>query len=240
LLRVAAAAILVIAFIFGARNFTGWKYITYATADEPGQVWLPDSTHVNLNVHSKIKYPRKFGKKNRLIQFEGEAFFEVKHDKLRPFNIHAGEVGIEVLGTSFDLRAYKGQSSIEVVVNTGKVSMGSWSDETKHIVLEPGNKGTYLSSKATFLKTINTDLNFLAWKTGKLVFVDEELEHIVEVINQTYHCNIVIKSSGLEKCRLTTTFDQMSLDSVINVLKSTLNLEISRKGDTIIISGETC
>jgi len=79
--RVAAVAIIIIALSMGGLYITKWNYLSYSTADASKEVWLPDSTHVFLNVHSKIRYPKKFGRNNRLVRFDGEAFFEVTPDK---------------------------------------------------------------------------------------------------------------------------------------------------------------
>lgn len=240
LYRYAAAAVVLIAIFTGGMYISKRNYIIFETAGSLGDVWLPDSTHVHLNIHSKIRYPREFKNQKRVVKFEGEAFFEVQPDKLRPFRIRVGEIGVEVLGTSFDVLAYKDRPAVEVVVQTGKVAMGNWSGEAPEIVLEAGSKGSFDSRAKSFSKSLNTNLNYNAWSTGKLVFVDEEFENIIQTVNQVYHCNIIIQDTSLQKCRLTTTFDNLPLEAVLNILTSTLNVEFKREGEKLFVTGRGC
>ena len=240
LTRIAAAAILVLAVIIGAIFLPGLTQKKYITNLERGQILLPDSTSVTLNAKSEIRYPRKFSKNTRRVTFRGEAFFEVKPDKNQPFIIKTKEVEIEVLGTSFNVNSYENRPNIDVVVNTGKVAVSSNMDENITIILQAGDRGTYVKMEGGFTSLLNTDINYLAWKTRKLVFVNEEFGQIIKKVEEVYNRKILVENSDLLTCRVTSTFDQLSFEAVIKILETTLNLSIVEKDSVTIISGEGC
>ena len=113
---------------------------------------LPDGTLVTLNSDTKVFYPKKFGRKTREISIEGEAFFEVKPNKNKPFIIHAGKAQIKVVGTSFSVSAYPETKLVEVIVQTGKVQVMNKMAETlqtEELILAPGDKGTLVYESKT-------------------------------------------------------------------------------------------
>ena len=238
--KIAAAAVVVLAVIFGVRYISGKSYSTYSTTFESGKLVLPDSSVVTLNGYSEIKYPRKFSKKNRSVMLNGEAYFEIKPVKEKLFTVESGDVNIVVLGTSFNVNAYEENEEVEVVVNSGRVAMSIDLYQSNMILLESGNKGAFSKQDGKLSKTLNTDINYLAWKTRKLIFVNEEFGQIIETINKVYQSKISIKNKDLIDCRVTSTFDQLSLDAVLKILESTLDLEVVKTDSLIIITGEGC
>jgi len=237
---VAAAAIVFLVVLFGPKLIRSLNSIEFSTGALAEQIFLPDSSKILLNAYSSIVYPKKFSKSERKISFKGEAYFEVAYDSEKPFSINTNEVLIEVLGTSFNLNAYKHMESLEVVVNTGKVALSSLQNESERVILEAGNKGTYSKNDGKLSSSLNTDINFLAWKTRKLVFVNEEFGNIIHTLGNVYYKEMVILNEDLIPCRVTSTFDQLPFDAVLRILEATLGLEVEEKESVIYIDGPGC
>jgi len=211
-----------------------------ASNTEIRQLVLPDGSEVTLNINSKIKYPTTFDKKERKVYIEGEAFFDVTKNPDVPFMISTDQAVIEVLGTSFNVSAYNSNEEVEVVVTEGTVALSSLADPNNRIILNSGVKGIYNHSNNYLLKKTNSDINFLAWKTGKIVFENDSLTKVLNTIGRIYNKRIILDNKDLGQCTLTVTFEKQSLESVLNVIESTLNLELRAEDKTITVTGDGC
>ena len=134
------------------------------------------------------------------------------------------------------MNAYRDSDLIQVVVNAGQVALTKEGEMLERIILKPGNKGTYSKSDQTLNLTVNQDTNYLSWKTKQFVFEDRLLEEVIETINKAYHTNILIIGDSLKQSRITTSFNNQSIDAILNVLKATLDIEIKSKEEKIELS----
>lgn len=200
---------------------------------------LPDGSTISLNSNSKLTYPKKFNKSQRKVKLTGEAFFEVSHNPEQPFIIEAGNVLIEDVGTSFYVRYIADENKTEVVVKTGKVAVYKSNNPEQKTFLEPGEHGIFGSTKTDVVKLPETNENYIAWKTHKLNFENENLQNVIKVLERTYNKKIIY-SPSIANCKLTVSFNEQSLNAVLNVLKATLNLNIVQKQNYIEISGTGC
>lgn len=203
---------------------------------------LPDGTLVTLNSDTKVFYPKKFGRKTREISIEGEAFFEVKPNKNKPFIIHAGKAQIKVLGTSFSVSAYPETKLVEVIVQTGKVEIRNQTSktvQTGELILIPGDKGTLAYSSNTLLKTTNQDPNFLAWKTHNLIFRATSLHEVIENLEKVYKVNIRLADPKLNKLLLTAQFPNYSLDFILKVIENTFKIEVQTADGQYILKARS-
>ena len=190
---------------------------------------LPDGTLVTLNSDTKVFYPKKFGSKTREISIEGEAFFEVKPNKNKPFIIHAGKAQIKVVGTSFSVSAYPATKLVEVIVQTGKVQVMNKMKETlqtDELILTPGDKGTLVYASKTLQKTTNQDPNFLAWKTHTLIFRATSLREVIGNLEKVYKVNIRLADPKLNELQLTAQFNNYPLDFILKVIETTFKVEV--------------
>jgi len=205
---------------------------------------LPDGSKVFLNSNSEIRYPSKFDDAKREIYLTGEAYFEIKRDTLKPFIVRTSTTQIKVLGTSFNVDASLRNGKVEVVVAEGKVSFGKKQknevDTTGIVILVKGSKGVFSEKENTLVKTSNADENYLAWRTKRLVFNETELSQVLYTLGKVYNTDFVVKDSTLRICKLTATFDNHKLETIIEVLKTAFNIEIERNGSTIILRGKGC
>ena len=235
--RIAVAAMLAVILTFsGIYVVNRYGYKTLATMDQPEELILPDGSTVTMNHFSSLKYPRRFSGEIRNIELEGEGFFEVESDPVHPFVIHTRDVDIKVLGTSFNVNAYSENEAVEVTVKTGEVAVTRHGEVPMTIVLKPGNRGVYKKTEETLKITHNIDKNYLAWKTKSFVFEDQTLLDVSKQLNKVYQAKIIIDSDSLKDARITTTFDDQSLDAILNVLSATLDLDVRTSNGQIILS----
>ena len=199
---------------------------------------LADGSSVILNAGSEVKYPEKFGSHGREVYFWGEAFFEIAPDPARPFVIETGDARIKVLGTSFNVKAYPESGITEVVVNSGTVLFYHVDNNNSilgQIILQKGEKGIYNRTTHELAKIINSDLNFISWKTGVLVFNKTPLDEVMDVIGDKYGVKFHSENIKLSQLKLTATFDNESLDSVLEVLSLVHKLQFTHNGKDYLV-----
>lgn len=192
---------------------------------------LPDGTLVSLNSNTKLIYPKKFVGSTREVTIEGEAFFDVKPNKTKPFIIYAGNAQIKVLGTSFNVNAYPESKLVEVTVETGRVQVLDKTDksvQTNELILTPGDKGTLIFESNSLTKTTNQNPNFLAWKTRNLIFKATSLDEVIQDLANVYKVDIRIADSNLNKLLLTAQFNNYSLDFILEVIETTFKIEAQK------------
>lgn len=195
---------------------------------------LPDGSVVTLNNNSKLLFPKKFKGSTREVTVIGEAFFDIKRNAEKPFVINAGNAQVKVLGTSFNVSAYPDAETVEVIVETGKVqvvSMNENAEKARHeVFLTPGEKGTLHVTNSKLMKTVNSDPNFLAWKTHDLIFNTVPLREVAACIEKAYHINVELVEPELNDLLYEGHFDQKPVDFVLNVIRLTFDLELSVEG----------
>jgi transmembrane sensor len=239
-LKIAASLLIVIISGFVINYFFGNnKHLVYQTAGSTLTITLPDGSDVILNTYSKLSYATDFGHGDRTVTLAGEAFFNVVRDTQKHFIIRAKDAQVQVLGTSFDVKAYDSLQTIEVVVQSGVVGLSVPQLKTE-IKLEAGQKGIYTIENKQLGGQPNNDPNFISWNTHKITFNESDLRTVVDVLNKTYHANIVIATNVPAACVVTVSFDNQSLDAVLAVLKSTLNLTYRINGNQIEITDAGC
>jgi transmembrane sensor len=146
--------------------------------------YLPDSSLIWLNKNSRISYPERPDKTERIVYLEGEAFFKVKRDSTKPFRIFADNCVTTVLGTSFNIKAYPKDANVEVSVVTGKVNLSIIKDTVRdHILtLLPHDKGIFNKKNFTVTQHKNEDLNCADWK-GNLIELKKTMLYQKEATN---------------------------------------------------------
>lgn len=198
---------------------------------------LPDGTQVTLNTGSSLQYPSEFKGSERRVALQGEAYFDVAHKPEMPFVIEAGDLQVKVLGTTFYMNAREDDEQMEVVLLSGSVAL---SYAGKDMLLEPGQKAVMLKKQREIVRQPSDDPNLLAWKTRVLRFNDTPLQEIVELLSKVYQRDIRLMNQEISDCRLTATFEKESLEAILMVLQSTLDINVRPNGQVIELSGESC
>lgn len=216
------------------QNITEFK-----AGGERTDIVLSDGTKVWLNKHSSIHYPDQFKNDIREIYLEGEAYFDVTKDAQKPFVIHSQNSVTQVIGTSFNVRALSGEDNVLVTVTSGRVAFYEQSNEMDKVYLIKGERGILTKQTHLVMKEKNTDMNFLAWQTGKLIFSDTPLDEAVAILSRHYNKSITITGHAAH-CRFTSTFNNQSLAEVMEELSVILNIEIKNKDASITVTGQGC
>jgi ferric-dicitrate binding protein FerR (iron transport regulator) len=239
--KVAAAVVVLMVSSFLLYNYftKPSEIVVTANAGNIEQV-LPDGSLVSLHAGSQIIYPEKFSSGTRNIELKGEAYFKVSHDKTKPFIVASGDARVEVLGTEFNVNTNSPAGNIEVVLTSGKVSVYYREKPTENALLLPGEKAELLTGQKFIRKENNTDPNYMAWKTRVLVFENEILGRVVQTLQHVYQSPITLSDQQLGECRVTASFNDQSLESVLQVLTETLDLQVKTDGKNINISGNGC
>lgn len=194
---------------------------------------LPDSSSVYLNRNSKIIYYNSFYKVREVI-IEGQVFFEVKRDELKPFIVKAKGSCIKVLGTSFSVETQT--KCTEVIINSGKVSFYSTSGKSDTLFLTKGDKGIYLYGSQELVKQKNEDINYLSWKTHILNFQHTPIKQVVNELQKYFKVEINIDNSTIPQLYYTSEFTEPSLTDILDEMELVLNMNYKRIGNKYLIS----
>jgi transmembrane sensor len=200
---------------------------------------LPDGSIITLNKGATIEYASSFAKE-RHIELKGEAYFEVAHDPSKPLIVSSGNTRVEVLGTKFSVNTRLPDGKMSVALTSGKVSFYFEGNENDKVFLNPGEQAEVSRSSRQIVKSLISDVNYMAWKTQLIIFENTSLSQIINTLGSVYHVKINLADPGLANCRVTATFDHQPIASVLNVLKGTLDLQVQEQDGIFVIYGKAC
>ncbi len=216
--------------------------IAFQTGEqEKEEVILPDGSKVWLNENSLLSYNEDF--EIRIVQMEGEAFFDVEQLDEKPFVIHSGGARATVLGTTFNVRAYPNESKIEVTVETGKVALAPMNDdEGQSVVLAAGNSGVFDKTEEKVEQEEATISNAASWKTHRLEYSRTPLDQVIQSLERHFEVSFEIPNENIfsGNCEFNATFDQPKLEEVLKILEYAMNLQIEKSENSVILTGEGC
>jgi len=210
-----------------------------ASNDVVGKAYrLADRSEVVLNRNSVVTYTSKYGKKDRRVKLQGEAFFEVAHLKDKPFLVEANGVTIEDIGTAFNVKAYDTTNTVEVYVETGSVRF--YTSSNNSITLVAGQIGIYNKTTNTFTVKGAANSNAIAYKTKQFVFVDTPLEVALKELCAVYDVQIELSSPALNGCKITVNFNNEPVESVLDIIAETLGLTVEKTASGYRLNGMGC
>jgi ferric-dicitrate binding protein FerR (iron transport regulator) len=245
LMRVAAILVVIVGLVYVVNQTktdqSGTKQmLSFNAADEKKQVYLPDSSLVVLNKNSNLSYEADFNEKERVVYLTGEAFFDVRKTNGKTFTIFSSNAVTQVLGTSFTVRSYVDEGRTEVQVLTGKVAFSTKEDrEENKVLLTPGFKAE-VKSDEQIVKTQIDDLNFLAWKDNRLTFSNTRMDKVIRTLEKYFGVPIEVTDERMLACRFTGTFEQPTLQEIVDVLVVSVDLTYTRNYEQYIFSGRGC
>jgi len=238
----AAAAVIILftAFFYKDALYDSVTSVSYVEQEAPVnqqlKITLSDGTTIQLNAKSKIRYPKNFKHLVReVFLLDGEAYFNVQHNKTKPFLVHSGSVTTHVLGTSFNIRNYQKLDNIQVAVVTGKVGVvAGLSDAQKTTYLTPNQLVSINRRSGAVLKTNVDAKNVLGWQHGKLIFNNESFANIAKILEDRFNITINIESKALQNERLTAEFESTDrIEDVAHLLSRANNLNYNLKNDQL-------
>ncbi|HZL10678.1 MAG TPA: FecR domain-containing protein [Prolixibacteraceae bacterium] len=178
---------------------------------------LPDGSTGWLNSGSSLTYSIPFTN-NRKVALEGEAWFDVAHNKKYPFEISAGQSTVKVLGTSFNMSAYSNQPYIEVVLQEGKVEFSVDSKKSK-IIMSPSER--LVLQNGVVAITTTDPAKYRSWTDGKLVFRGDAMAEVASRIERWYNVQVELADDELNQFSFRATFEDDSLEEVLKLLSMT-------------------
>lgn len=201
------------------------------------RVTLPDRTQVWLNAGSALKYARSFGTDKREVSLTGEAYFEVAPDSLHPFLIRSGGVGVRVLGTKFNLKAYPEESHIDVSLKEGKVEVSlPAAGRSETVVLLPGRELLYNKRTGSAQVRETDPYEASAWTNGELRFTDKPFGEIAKALERRFNVHIKIKSERLKKETYTGSFlSSHTLGEILEEINVDNTYRWRLKGNEVVI-----
>lgn len=212
----------------------------YLTIPRGGEffVELADGTKVWLNSETQIKYPTKFvkGEIRKVELLYGEAYFEVSPSDLHngdKFNVISEGQEIEVLGTQFNIKAYKDEDAIKTTLVEGKIALKT--DNTNEILL-PSQQSIYdKTNKEVVFNNVDV-YNEISWRHGEFNFNNKTLDEIMIVLSRWYDVEIEVQNKENQKFKYNGTLGKnQNIEIILLTLKNTNNLKYKITNDKIII-----
>jgi len=230
LLKIAAVLVLVLGagwLSYHLLNRSDKDFEAIAATDQKVFKVLADGTRIWLNKQTTITYNPDFGKHQREIFLNGEAYFDVVKNADVPLFIHAGDIDIEVKGTAFNVNAYQETRQVQVALVRGAIAVTDRKNTAHRVLLKPNEKlvfnpKTITQSESNFqvmaIKSNALDKE-ISWTVDTLTFNKEKLSDLALRLEKKYDVKIDIKSEALKEKRFSGTFTNQTIQQVLDALK---------------------
>ncbi|TCC98515.1 FecR family protein [Pedobacter hiemivivus] len=195
----------------GSRN--GKVTMVIATTPRGGtyQFILQDGTEVWLNADSKLEFLSDYrNKAQRVVKLTGEAYFEVAKDKVHPFIVESQGQKVEVLGTHFNVNAYKDEGGIKTTLLEGSVKVND-------VILKPNQQAILRGSSGVNVKEVDANSS-VDWKNGEFICSNEPLSSIMRKVERWYDIEVVYATEDLKNRTFDGSFSRY--DNVSRILKT--------------------
>ena len=265
--RYAAMAVILIGlsvlFYFVIFQSPETKTVKYYTAMAPvsqkSRLILSDGTRVWLNSGTTLKYKSNYGEETRDVFLDGEAYFEVAKDASKPFLVHAANITVKAIGTSFNVKCYPDEKTIEATLVEGKVQVyqDNRSDISNSVLLNPNERAVFNKNSSKLLVSKieaptnkierqknrgeylipKTIASVISWKDQELVFENETFSELSKRLERWYNVEIEIRdTSVLEGNSYTGKFvHNESLEQVLRIISRTTPIKYTVKSGIVIV-----
>ena len=193
---------------------------------------LTDGSKVYLNSLSSVRFPARFAKDVRMVELEGEAYFEVSRTG-QPFMVKTKGMTVEVLGTSFNISAYEDEDCRTTLVS-GSVRVRTEKGEA--IVLKPSEQAT-VTRHGDGIEVRNVDTSFYtSWINGKINFRDQRLEDIMKTLGRWYDMDVIYTDKAAKDMRFGCYVNRYdNITPLVELLEQTGRVSVDVKGKTVRI-----
>lgn len=242
LLKIAAVFILTLSVVYAyisTQKVAGPESVMqtiYVPAGQRARLTLADGTKVWLNAKTTFSFPNNFADNSRNVTLDGEGYFDVTHNENKPFIVNTEQFNIKVLGTEFNVHAYKGFKTFETALLKGSVQIES-ANKKERLLLKPDQKA-FMENGHLMTSPIR-QYNYFLWKDGLICFDDNTIDDLLKKLELYFDVKIIVQNNSILNQRYTGKF--RASDGVEHVLK-TLQLRTKfkyekkdEKENTIII-----
>lgn len=212
------------------------EYTTLITqASQIKKITLPDSSIVWLNAASKIHLNTNFeGSTREVFLDEGEAYFEVTKNPNKPFIVHSADIRIKVLGTSFNVRAYRQLSAIKISVATGSVQVNH--QISTLAVLKPKQQLTYDKLSETFTKSEYEIQEVKGWREGKIYLHQASFKELQLILENNFSIHLKPGKKEVNNYQFTLNFhSMMSKNEIVKIISTIHNSKVRKEGNDMIL-----
>lgn len=233
-LLVLLVSIPALAYFFSQTTFSSPLTYTTVAADfgQISKVVLPDSSLVWINSGSSIRYNNEFSATNRDVQLTGEAFFVVNKNEDLPLVVSSEDLRIKVLGTEFGVIAYPEETTIQVILEKGKVEITSATHLTFKQEMKPGELASFNKSKKELtLSSVNTVL-YTSWKDGLINIYNLPLNELVIKLEKRFNQEFVV-DEAIKNLPYTFTIKNENLNSILSLMEQITPVDAVQKENTI-------
>lgn len=192
---------------------------------------LPDGTKVCVNACSELTYPAVFTEGKRKVQLKGEAYFEVAHDKEKPFIVQTDLCDVEALGTVFNVEAYPNSGEVSTALLSGKVRITDRHNTNSRIVLNPNQEANF-SGQEFKIDAIRYP-DHLRWREGLLCFQDITVAKLIKEFEKYYDVHIIVHKTDIMPHILSGKLRiNEGIDHALRVLQKNVFFEYSRNDES--------
>lgn len=212
-------------------------FIITTNLGERAQATLPDGSKVWIGSCSKLEYYTSVFAKERKVNLIGEAYFEVKNDRNKPFIVNSNEMRTEVLGTKFNIKANADEQFVIATLLEGSIKISATENSEDDVIMKPKNQLKFdRRTKKSNLYICPTAEEYISWINGKLHFDQTSLKDISISLERYYNVEIIIKSDRLKQELFTCDFDtKENIYQILSVLKMTNKFDYKVNNRTIEI-----
>lgn len=195
---------------------------------------LPDGSVVTLNSGSAITFPDRFEGNAREVSLSGEAFFEVEHNPMKPFFVNIKGDQVKVLGTSFNIRSYQDENTINVAVATGRVSYTMAAGQ--EVVLAPDEMASYNISDGRLTMGTVDKLQSFGWKDKIIYFKGITFEDLTRELERWYGVKIIANDNFGARGTYSGKFDNPSLAEILHSLSFVYRFKFEIEGNQVTLN----
>lgn len=202
------------------------------------KITLEDGTEVWLNADSKLTYPETFGADKRMVTLQGEAYFKVAKDSLKPFFVETDGPAVRVYGTEFNICAYEEDRRNYTTLVTGSIGLLPGDGTNAELKLTPGSQAQYdKQSDNTFVQTVNADV-VTSWRKGVFVFEEFSLEQIMQTLSRWYDFTYEFRTPELKETVFMGSISRYAdFKDVLEILEKSGKLHLRLDGRHVTIEG---
>jgi len=197
----------------------------YVPKGKQEHILFQDGSEAYLNSDTRLCYPKKFGLTKRKIFLEGEAYFNIASNKKRPFVVQINNTDVTVLGTSFNVEAYKDEKEMKIVLDKGNIFFNT---PQKSYQILPGQLATYdVITGKCIIDYIEKPYEASIWRDNIIIFKDTPLADVIKTLNRRYNTNFIVQNPKALTYSYTLTTNQTSLEHIINELEKIAPVKFS-------------
>lgn len=209
--------------------------LAYNTIETPRggtyQINLSDGTKVWLNSASQLRYPVAYHNGERLVELEGEAYFEVAKDRTKPFKVKSNGQVVEVLGTHFNVNGYADEPFTKTTLLEGAIIVSTTKNK---IILKPMQESINKNGELSQHPIADAD-EAVAWKNGYFQFDDENLESVMRKISRWYDVEIVFVGKPSNKKFNGIISRSKGIKMALEIMEATGNVNFKMEGRKLIV-----